>query len=123
MDHHRGVHWGVVPVEEPLLLQSKLAVHDATDGAIRCPMGSGKVLNAHAVVFGDGRDYIGGFLLGEPSLIISVFSHLNSLQNLVNLGLLEGHVPINIIHQFFDVSKAFSALGEVHNKVMHSRHG
>ncbi len=31
-DHHRGVHWGVVPVEEPLPLQSKMAVQDATDG-------------------------------------------------------------------------------------------
>ncbi len=54
MDHHRVVHWGVVPVEEPLPLQSKLAVQDATDGAIRRPMGSGKVLNAHLAVFGDG---------------------------------------------------------------------
>ncbi len=53
-DHHRGVHWGVVPVEEPLPLQSKLAVQDATDGAIRRPMGSGKVLNAHPAVFGNG---------------------------------------------------------------------
>jgi hypothetical protein len=33
------VHWGVVPVEEPLPLQSKMAVQDATDGDIRCPMG------------------------------------------------------------------------------------
>ena len=54
VDHHRGVHWDVVPVEEPLPLQSKLAVQDATDGAIRCPMGSGKVLHAHPAVFGDG---------------------------------------------------------------------
>ncbi len=53
-DHHRSVHWGVVPVEEPLPLQSKLAVQDATDGAIRRPRGSGKVLNAHPAVFGDG---------------------------------------------------------------------
>jgi hypothetical protein len=29
-------------------------VQDATDGAIRRPMGSGKVLNAHPAVFGDG---------------------------------------------------------------------
>ncbi len=52
-DHHRGAHWGVVPVEEPLPLQSKLAVQDATDGAIRRPMGSGKVLNAYPAVSGD----------------------------------------------------------------------
>ncbi len=54
VDHHHGVHWGVAPVEEPLPLQSKLAVQDATDGAIRRPMGSGKVLNAHPAVFGHG---------------------------------------------------------------------
>ncbi len=54
LPNHRGVHWAVDPVEEPLPLQSKMAVQDATDGAIRCPMGSGKVLNAHLAVFGDG---------------------------------------------------------------------
>ncbi len=48
-----AVHWGVVPVEEPLPLQSKLAVQDATDGATRRPMGSGKVLSTHPAVFGD----------------------------------------------------------------------
>ncbi len=53
-DHHPGVHWGVVPVEEPLPLLSKLAVQDVTDGAIRRPMGSRKVLNAHPAVFGGG---------------------------------------------------------------------
>jgi hypothetical protein len=37
-----------------LLYQPKLAVQDKTDGAIRRPMGSGKVLNAHLAVFGDG---------------------------------------------------------------------
>jgi hypothetical protein len=47
---------------------------------------------------GDGGHLIGGFLLFEPPSIISVFAHLNSLQNLVNLGLLEGNVPINITH-------------------------
>ncbi len=47
---------------------------------------------------GNGSDLIGGFLLCEPPSIISVFPYLNSLQNLVNQGLLEGHVPINIIH-------------------------
>jgi hypothetical protein len=86
VDHHRGVHMDVVPVEEPLPLQSKLAVQDATDGAIRRRMCSGKVLNAHPAVFGDGGgdggDLIVGFLLGEPPSIISVFPHLNSLQNL-----------------------------------------
>ncbi len=53
-DHRRGVHWGVVPVEEPLPLQSQLAVQGATDSAIRRPVGSGKVLNAHPAIFGDG---------------------------------------------------------------------
>ena len=53
-DHHHGVHWGVVPVEEPLPLQSQLAVQGATDSAIRRSMGSGKVLNAHPAIFGDG---------------------------------------------------------------------
>ena len=37
-----------------LLYQPKLAVQDATDGATQRPMGSGKVLNAHPAVFGDG---------------------------------------------------------------------
>ncbi len=36
-----------------LLYQPKLAVQDATDGAIRSPMNSGKVMNAHPAVFGD----------------------------------------------------------------------
>ncbi len=54
VDYPDGVHWGDVPVEEPLPLQSKLALRDATDGDIRRPMGSGKVLNTHPVVFGDG---------------------------------------------------------------------
>ncbi len=37
-----------------LLYQPKLAVQDATDGAKRRPMGSGKVLNAQPAVFGNG---------------------------------------------------------------------
>ncbi len=39
-----------------LLYQPKLAVQDATDGAIPRPMGPSMILNGHAAVFGDGGD-------------------------------------------------------------------
>jgi hypothetical protein len=51
-----------------------------------------------------------------------VFPHLYTLQNVIYLRFLERLVPVNIIHQFLNIFKAYYALGKVHNEIMDASH-
>jgi hypothetical protein len=92
-------------------------------------MGLSKGLDGHSTILGDGGghrgDQIGGhggFGRLDSSLVVRVFPHLYTLQNFVYLRFLERLVPVNIIHQFLNLFKAFSALGKVHNEIMDASH-
>jgi hypothetical protein len=91
-------------------------------------MGLSKGLDGHSIL-GDGGghrgDQIGGhggFGRLESSPVVRVFPNLYMLQNFIYLHFLERLVPVNIVYQFLNLSKAFPALGKVHKEIMDASH-
>jgi hypothetical protein len=92
-------------------------------------MGRSKGLDANTAVSfdigGDRGDQLGsadGFLGVEPSLVISFFSILNLLENLINCPCLQCLFSVGLIRKLFRLLDAYTASQEVRNEVTHSRH-
>jgi hypothetical protein len=90
-------------------MKSQILVKDAVNGINRHPMDGSKRFDALATICfngGGNRSNEAGspdrFLRIQISLVVRVFSSLNFVQNGTNSRLLQGLVPIDRFHRFFN---------------------
>jgi hypothetical protein len=105
-------------------------MRSGVDGSRRHAMGLRKFSDGDTPVIGDLDGDIGdesriadsAFAVEDP-LVGSRFPCLNSTDDLVQLCFLQGRVPIDLFHRFFDFLKRFPSYSESANEIADRRHG
>jgi hypothetical protein len=100
------------------------------DGSRRHAMGLRQSSNSDTPVIGDLDGNIGNesriadsaFAVEDP-LVGSRFPRLNFTDDLLQLRFLQGLIPIDLFHRFFDFLKRFPSDSERANKIADRRHG
>ena len=113
-----------------LLREVKVVVESGVDGPCRHAMGLRKFSDGNTPVIGDLGGNIGdesriadsAFAVEEP-LVGSRFPLLHFTDDLVQLLFLQGLVPIDLFHRFFNFLKQFPSNSESVNEIVDRRHG